>query len=554
MMTPFQYEHHLNTVGLNIIVRLPSSPPPQNDMQCLSSLIQSITNASHKTPQMKFKLIVITDLEFAKKSQVLLRLNSAEIPTQVVSYDIHTPQEFLRASYQWGRDNASGLIYFVSADCLHDPDCITEMLENYFIFCQKLQSDVCMTPYDHPVSYDPNGIIPSRIVAGSKRHWRTNRLTAPIFMISKNNLLLRWKELTEFTPYYVGLNHAFECVNYLAFDSIELFSPLPALASLVQSPLFHSPFCHQEKWSNPNQNVGSSELAKSVSSEKIQPNVKARNFKSADLQLVVIASHNARGLNDLLKSCHRKNIPVKILAWGQPFPGLSWKPKVMQRWLNSDDHRKYFMFLDAFDTIVLDRLDTIFKKFLEFDFPFVMSAETNCHPDPSIAENYPKRPNPFRFVNGGAYICETSYFKELLSKFPVEQTADWVDDQSLFADFYLKNQDRVALDWECRIFQSVFRAFPYLIEKNQRVFNILTNTYPSVLHFNGEIDPTPIMSWLRKHLFESDPAELPELPELPELSALSALSALSERETLSLSAERFHNNPQTTSHIVPSPE
>lgn len=178
---------------------------------------------------------------------------------------------------------------------------------------------------------------------------------------------------------------------------------------------------------------------------------------------------------------------------------------VIQNWCNNyQGDCTHILYTDAWDTLALSTPEEVIDKFLNyFHFIFVdkppkmlISAEKNCYPHPERAADYPIVDSPWKYVNGGGWLVEIEYFKQLCIKENLNQDSH---DQVWLMDAYLRNQDEIKLDTECEIFQTI--AFSdtgewFYNHVKKRLENKKMQTYPIFFHGNGHTD----MEWVYKVL------------------------------------------------------
>lgn len=185
---------------------------------------------------------------------------------------------------------------------------------------------------------------------------------------------------------------------------------------------------------------------------------------------------------------------------------------VIRDWCNRyTGDATHILYTDAFDTLAFAGLEEIENK-LDFIFYYeyvgwvnrmqvakmLISCEKNCYPHPERAGNYPETSGPWKYVNGGGWIAEIEYFKQLCIK---ENLNDQSHDQVWLMEAFLNNQQDIKLDTNCEIFQTI--AFSHKEEWDSinehgygenRFRNIGTSTFPVFFHGNGHTD----MGWLMK--------------------------------------------------------
>lgn len=134
----------------------------------------------------------------------------------------------------------ANLVYLVEDDYLHYETALVEMLENYTFFKQNLQNEVAFHPYDDPDNYKTEHITQTRIVLGSRRHWRLNGYTTCTFMCNPD--IIRqyydiYKRMFKFymTPFGEAHNiHENTTINKIWRENVYLFTPIPSVALHMQ--------------------------------------------------------------------------------------------------------------------------------------------------------------------------------------------------------------------------------------------------------------------------------------------------------------------------------
>jgi hypothetical protein len=144
------------------------------------------------------------------------------------------------AQFERGRDSDADLVYFVEDDYLHFPEAIKEMVSAYELFKYKLNDEVAIHPFDDPDNYKPRWIIPTKIVYGHGRRWRTNQYTTFTFMCNPEIIRKNWSIFyTLATEYGTEWGEAFNIhegttINKIWRESVCLFTPIPSVALHMQ--------------------------------------------------------------------------------------------------------------------------------------------------------------------------------------------------------------------------------------------------------------------------------------------------------------------------------
>lgn len=127
---------------------------------------------------------------------------------------------------------------------------------------------------------------------------------------------------------------------------------------------------------------------------------------------------------------------------------------------------KYFMLLDSNDTFVINDLAQAIELFeTEFDCDILLNAGQNLWPGwldsmkeyrlfcDQIGEQFE---SPHRYVNTGAFIAKTDFYREIVKNFDINEAPLPGDDQAAFYPLYKQYYPRIQLDYYCKIFQCEF--------------------------------------------------------------------------------------------------
>lgn len=161
--------------------------------------------------------------------------------------------------------------------------------------------------------------------------------------------------------------------------------------------------------------------------------------------------------------------------------------KVIYEWCKAN--WGWFLYTDAWDTFALGKMPQL------PECQMLISTEKACYPHPEWAARYPANDSPWKYVNGGGFVTTCEYFVKIYED-GSHQTES--NDQAWLAEQFLKRQDEIKLDYECRVFQTIaFEAeddFEYLTNiapKNKwegMLFNKVTHSFPVFIHGNGHTD------------------------------------------------------------------
>lgn len=149
----------------------------------------------------------------------------------------------MRACFDFARTLARGpdaLVYFVEDDYLHEPTALEEMVDAHRQFSANLGgAEVCIYPVDYIDRYRAEEMLPTRVVVGTKRHWRLIESTTCTFLITRSILDAYWPVFVELSD-----NGVVEAgtINTLWQGPVKTFSPLPTLAYHLHDEPLLPPF------------------------------------------------------------------------------------------------------------------------------------------------------------------------------------------------------------------------------------------------------------------------------------------------------------------------
>lgn len=191
------------------------------------------------------------------------------------------------------------------------------------------------------------------------------------------------------------------------------------------------------------------------------------------------------------RSCGLQNIEPVFFEYGDVYPGHGEaKIRLARKFLESHEE-PFVMFVDSYDSILLDGAAAILDKYQRIGMPIVISAEKSCWPDKDISTHfpYPKPPfqnSPWRFINSGGWMGERNAAWNALWEMDVKYADKWPgDDQRCWQEWYVRAGGRqfMHVDAGCEIFQTMSGVGG--MELGPSGENLVTHSQPKVLHFNG---------------------------------------------------------------------
>lgn len=197
------------------------------------------------------------------------------------------------------------------------------------------------------------------------------------------------------------------------------------------------------------------------------PTLKIPSDNTVSQQLTIIFVTNLPEIGSGPRSLDFFGIPYRILGTGVE----KWSMELKIKFLNDELPKiktKYFMLLDSNDTFTINGLSKIISILESLNCHMLINAGQNFWPDwyePQLEElglrNFCDQVGDHlkishRYVNGGAILAKTDFYKAIANDFDVVNTRIAGDDQTLLYLLYKKYYPLIQLDHHCRIFQCEF--------------------------------------------------------------------------------------------------
>lgn len=227
---------------------------PKNELikGCVQSLLNSCKNVED------IKLTVFDDhssddtVNWLKSALQKSNINYEFIPLVEKGYNHSAFKQYERC-----KNSEYDLVYSVEDDYLHCPTAIQEMIDSYYLFCERLKkNNIVLYPFDEPSEYNP----PKRndfIVHGSNRHWRTGIFTTQVLFCSPKVFQEYWEVFETLALKYNGnylepREEHFEESNTIwnLWNNGPLlrFNPISSLALHMQFEQQKDPFINWQQW------------------------------------------------------------------------------------------------------------------------------------------------------------------------------------------------------------------------------------------------------------------------------------------------------------------
>ena len=202
--------------------------------------------------------------------------------------------------------------------------------------------------------------------------------------------------------------------------------------------------------------------------EKISMKIPTPSFSVSAVadKLTVILVSNLKEIGSGPRSLDYFGIPYRLLgSQVEQWSSNGLKLKFLHDELTSIK-TEYFMLLDSNDTFVVDNLVKAIEIFeTSLDCDILLNAGQRLWPSWSsemdeyrlfcdqVGEQFQ---SDHRYVNTGAFIARTEFYKEIIKTFDINNSPLPGDDQAAFYVLYKQYYPRIQLDYTCKIFQCEF--------------------------------------------------------------------------------------------------
>ena len=254
-------------------------------------------------------------------------------------------------------------------------------------------------------------------------------------------------------------------------------------------------------------NLADQENRSKLSSD-IEPSSEEEWFIDFNVHPITIGTDRKRcvqvNTSSMLCGIHPKNIGENVDWKGTDMsgPGGGMKINLLREYIKSLPDHDVVLFTDAYDVFYADNLESIVRRYIGFNSRAVFSAESECYPDSSLANQYPPSETPYRYLNSGTFIAEVGELKKILNE-SQDGFEHHDDDQLYYTQRFLSNQFDMILDYEGYIFQT---NEPQMQKYGNQLFNPITNTFGCIYHGNGGDDAKETFDRLYNQFYPKAPS------------------------------------------------
>lgn len=210
------------------------------------------------------------------------------------------------------------------------------------------------------------------------------------------------------------------------------------------------------------------------------------------MKIITVASHlEEQGLDNLVRSAQKFGFDIEAIH--VPWRGFGTKLIETYNYFKQNPDVKELIFVDAYDVLILSTPQEVEEK-IQDRSKMLVSTEKGCWPKSDLASEYPLIKHEWKYVNSGTYYAPREAFMKLFESNPPQYESD---DQLWLSLMFLGNRGKINLDYDCEVFQChSFVAEDDYEYKDGRVYNLKTQSKPSIIHFNGKSDNSKVLELL----------------------------------------------------------
>ena len=256
-------------------------------------------------------------------------------------------------------------------------------------------------------------------------------------------------------------------------------------------------------------------------------------------------------------------------------PGGGQKINLIRAQLGQYEPNDIVMFLDGYDTFIVETEEEILQRYFSFRSEVVFSSEKTCWPNSDMSDQFPET-GGYKFLNSGGFIGTVSALQKIFED-PIEHHED---DQLYCQLKYLATGYNIVLDYESYIFFSLAGLEESVSVKDSYLVNKDSNCTSCILHGNGGektkeafdkafnsikalppiLDTKDWESWKNKYLYKTTLSKqwdllvdepIPFVYNIPLFNEKFCKEAIELAESLDAWTENRHDNYPTNDVLLP---
>lgn len=226
------------------------------------------------------------------------------------------------------------------------------------------------------------------------------------------------------------------------------------------------------------------------------------------MKLVSIATHSDFYFPFLKKSCRRFDSELTVLGLGQPWPGFSFKSKLIKEYLQEVDDNEIICVIDSYDVILLRPISELEEAFITYSQLTGIRLVVGHDIQPSVLTSTVSR---YQFgtclgipLNAGTYIGYAKEIRDMVHDIYIDDT---LDDQFLLTLYVQKNPHLVHIDTSSLFFLTINNPMGDFIIDNRIKIEDKTLYYkgirPFFIHGNGNTNLNSVLEQLGYYMSEN---------------------------------------------------
>ncbi len=226
-----------------------------------------------------------------------------------------------------------------------------------------------------------------------------------------------------------------------------------------------------------------------------------------NMKVVTVVTHDERYFKVLKKSCEKHNCDLVVLGWNKPYTGHFMKDQLVYNFLCNENcnNNEIVMFVDGFDSVIVNDSDVILNKFKRLNQPLLISTDIQIHPFKNIFayyyywKIYPKCKDVY--LNSGMYMGYVYALKNLLTcVLELEKQCNHNSNQRAWIQLFYENPSLFFFDTTGYIFYNHITYFSVSndtpILKENKIIVPKFDSYPCVLSAPGNTNIRHILRQL----------------------------------------------------------
>jgi hypothetical protein len=202
-------------------------------------------------------------------------------------------------------------------------------------------------------------------------------------------------------------------------------------------------------------------------------------------ELFTVATQVTPGLTRFQASLTKFGTSISVLGASEPeYWGMGWRWKTFIRAAQASA-ADVVIHCDAYDTLCLERLDSVLAKFASMAQPIVFSYEPQAQPEFWLG------------LNPGLMMAQREALLAVFDDRTLEELfPDHFNDMYQLQSLYSWKPAAFTLDKASVVFHTVAPRSPELVVQNSRLVNAATGQAPSFVHGPAQADLSGVEQWL----------------------------------------------------------